>query len=137
MKINRLSLSETIAILELGKGEPCFTVAGSKFWPLSILEDWINSPTNICIAAKEGNKIIGFALTATHAETRKAHLENLYVIPTERGKGVGTHLMRQVLIRAKKRNMHFVSVVTLNKNMQGILHHSGFINYGNWHLKTL
>ena len=82
-----------------------------------------------CIFAERGNNIVGFALFFTTFSTWSGHpgiyLEDLYVIPEERGKGIGKQLLAElarIAIAHGYKRLEFVSL--MNKQSSYNFNHS-------------
>lgn len=63
----------------LGISEPAFCFEEEGFWSEEQLAAWFKSPVDVCVGAFRKKSVLGFALVAVHAPTRKAVLENFLV----------------------------------------------------------
>ncbi|MFP7479429.1 GNAT family N-acetyltransferase [Terribacillus saccharophilus] len=87
----------------------------------------INSdPNNELIVACYGNDIIGvqqitFTPFITYQGGWRATIEGVRTAPIERGKGVGSEMIKWAIHRAKKRRCHLVQLTT-DKNRPEALH---------------
>jgi len=94
MRIIRAKIGDVDAIYELGINVPEFKVGdnASCFWPKEVLLNLIKSKKDIFLVAKDKDKIIGFCIVAVHLPTLKATIENRFVLPEYRGKGVASQM---------------------------------------------
>ncbi|MFJ6414224.1 GNAT family N-acetyltransferase [Terribacillus saccharophilus] len=87
----------------------------------------INSdPNNELIVACYGREIIGvqqitFTPFITYQGGSRATIEGVRTVPSVRGKGVGSELIKWAIQRAKKRGCHIVQLTT-DKNRPEALH---------------
>ncbi|MBI2075024.1 MAG: GNAT family N-acetyltransferase [Candidatus Levybacteria bacterium] len=105
--------------------------------------DVLNSPNNFVFVAQEQQKIVGFATFSVRRVIRYknpiAELDELYVIPEYRKRGVGKTLMEQVLKKAKELNCYRVFIESQYKHEIGHKFYEalGFKNYGYHFIKDL
>lgn len=76
-----------------------------------------SDPNNEVVVACHGNEIIGcqqitFTPYITHQGGWRASIEGVRTSSSERGKGIGTELIRWAIQRAKERGCHMVQLTT-------------------------
>ncbi|WP_370529738.1 N-acetyltransferase family protein [Alkalihalobacillus sp. AL-G] len=92
-----------------------------------------SDPNNELVVACHGNEVIGvqqitFTPYITHQGGWRATIEGVRTSSSERGKGVGTQLIRWAIQRARVRGCHLVQLTT-DKKREEALHfyeHLGF-----------
>lgn len=131
MIIREMTVADIPAIHKMAKDEVGFRVADSQescFWPLVELERWVTSGDDVLLVAEDAGKIVGFVLTTLHRPTGKVTLENQFVLPECRGKGIAKALMGEMEKQLKAKGatyLHFLVKVS-NENM-GAYENMGFV----------
>lgn len=94
-KVIEANLDDVEEIWELGKRIESFLVSleEATFWPKDVLHDCIINDDVIVNVAKREAEIIGFIIANCNKSLRKAEVENIYVKPEHRNKGVGSSLL--------------------------------------------
>ncbi len=130
IKIYNATYGDVDRIYELGKKIQEFRVDDTDncFWPKPVLENLIESQTDIVLCAKLDYKITGFSIATTNLTSRKGTIENCYVISEYHYRGIGRSLMNETLERLKKLGMTYVCsfVETQNTISQNMLKKVGF-----------
>lgn len=69
-------------IYKLGCSEKDFSADGGEncFWPKTTLLRLVDSRSDVCLKLVVNGKIVGFSLVMIHSATRKAIIENFYII---------------------------------------------------------
>jgi ribosomal protein S18 acetylase RimI-like enzyme len=98
--------------------------------------EWLAEPGSfLLIAEDEGGRAIGYALVAIRGADdshltgpRFAELESLAVLEEERGKGIGTALMREVYGRVRERGIEemVIGVLATNDRVKAFYEREGF-----------
>jgi len=103
----------------------------------------IKSKKNFIYVAEDKNKVIGFVTFSVRLVIRYpkpiAELDELFILPTYRRKGVGNMLMCKVLLKAKELNCHRLFIETHYKHEAAHKFYEslGFTNYGYHFIKDL
>ncbi len=81
-KISDIIKDDIKIIHKLGIGEKDFSADGqeNRFWPIQTLERLVESNEDVTLKLVVNEKIVGFSLVMIHSATKKAVLENFYVI---------------------------------------------------------
>lgn len=100
----------------------------SPFWPKDRLYDWVRESDDVLLVAEYDGEIIGYILSQLHELTGKAVLENMYVDPLYRRKGVGTKLVTECLDRLREKDCRYVAALTKtsNETTQEFMQRNGF-----------
>jgi ribosomal protein S18 acetylase RimI-like enzyme len=104
MKIRNATLADIPHIHALGKDQKEFTVAQNtiSFWPEKILKKIIQSTTDWILIAEEASEIQGFIILNYNKNFQKAIIENIYVAPHERRKGIAGKMLSKAIEKIKK-----------------------------------
>lgn len=103
----------------------------------------IKSKNNFIYVAEDKNKVIGFVTFSVRLVIRYpkpiAELDELFILPEYRRKGVGNMLMCKVLSKAKELNCHRLFIETHYKHEAAHKFYEslGFTNYGYHFIKDL
>nr|WP_294991475.1 GNAT family N-acetyltransferase [uncultured Sediminibacterium sp.] len=126
MDFRVLDISDIDALLALGIDQIEFSCGDrSNFWQKDELERWLNSSTNFCTGIFFGSKLIGYCLTHINIEISKVMLENIYVAPEHRRKGVASMLLSNTMKQYQSRwpdsfsRLRFVAL-SLEQNIESI-----------------
>ena len=94
IKIRNMQLKDIDLVYALGSNEPEFKVVNKTkgFWTKDVLENWVNSNTDISLVAESQNKLTGFLLMTYNQTTFKAAWENLFVLSEYRSHGIAQSL---------------------------------------------
>lgn len=117
MRIIRLSEVHVKDVLSLGVSQNEFDCAQlGDFWTEDELISWFKNSVNICIGIYLNEKLLGYCLSHVNYSINKVFLENIYVAPEDRNKGIGTLLLNEVIrlykIEAKYIvNLRYVALV--------------------------
>ena len=98
MIIETASASDVDVICALGRDVGEFEVSAETvgFWPVEVVAEAIESPEAVVIVARDGDAVVGFAIANLNQAFRKAVIENIYVVPSARGGGLGRQLLERV-----------------------------------------
>ena len=103
----------------------------------------IESPTNFIYVAEDEGTLIGLITFSIRNVVRYpqliAELDELYVVPEYREKGLGKHLMETVEIKAKELNCHrmYIESGIRFKGAHAFYEAIGYKNYGYHFIKNL
>jgi ribosomal protein S18 acetylase RimI-like enzyme len=143
MKIRNAQSSDVNAVFKLGNSVKQFEVAKDTvyIWPKKILLKIANSNSDVFLVAEENKNIIGFVIANYNKNFSKATMENIFVAPEFRNKGVGEKLFKSAIDKLKKLKCEYVCglVNTKNKKVISWCVKQGFekgLNF-NWLDKTL
>ena len=100
-------------------------------------DGWDPHPHFTCLVAEDSGKVCGFALyhpTYSTWQGRSLYLEDLYVQPGHRGRGVGTALLARVAAEAVRRDCARLdwSVLTWNEPALHMYEHLGAYRMEEW-----
>ena len=81
---------------------------------LKDLKELSKNPHASVVVAKDGKRVVGMAMLFTMQKVGKrvASVEDVVVLSEYRGKGIGEKLMRGILIEAKRRKLHSLSLTS-------------------------
>lgn len=110
MIIQRICLEDIYKIFDIVNANKSDFLVDDRnfFWSIEQLKDWVETNEDVLLIAKEDDEVIGFALTSYHKATRKAVLENFFILQNWRNKGVGSQLMEEILIQLKNKNVSYI-----------------------------
>ncbi len=117
IKIREARIEEIPEIIALGNKVNEFQVGEevTTFWPKHILENIIRSKTDFLIVAAHRNKIVGFVIANYNPTFGKAIIENIFVAPEYRGKGVSNGLRDYLLKKLKQVGCEYIcTLVEIN-----------------------
>ncbi|MFH0854778.1 MAG: GNAT family N-acetyltransferase [bacterium] len=99
MKIRKAIIADIDRIHALGSTVNEFAVSDETviFWPKHILRNCIESKTDWLLIAEENEAIAGFVIINNSPVFKKAIIENIYVFPQLREKGVAKKLLTTAL----------------------------------------
>jgi len=83
-----------------------------NFWPEDILRNCIAKDDVSFFVAQVDSEIAGFIIANLNKSLRKTEIENIFVKPNFRHRGIGTSLAKKVVEVAKLNKYQFVSVLT-------------------------
>ena len=124
MKIQRLTEQHLDGVLKIEN--ECF----SHPWTRESLENELNNPTSVFYAATDDDEVIGYIGMSTVID--EAYIFNVAVTGSQRKKGIGSALIREVVTYCKKNGFYFVTleVRESNQNAISLYSHFGFIKVG-------
>lgn len=101
IRISPIELSDVENIKKLGDTALEFHVDSEDeepsklFWEEEQLRTWVSMKQDVLLKAenREDRKILGFILTQIHYPTRKAVIENIFVLQELHGHGIGKQLL--------------------------------------------
>lgn len=81
-KINEINEEDIDKVYQLGCSEKDFSADGGEncFWPKATLLRLIKSKDDVALKLVVNDEIVGFSLVMIHPATKKAILENFYVL---------------------------------------------------------
>lgn len=141
MKIRPVDISDYNELMELYNGfvgEDRYTKHDNDSF-----KKVLNSKNNFVYVAEEKNKLIGFATFSVRTVIRYpkpiAELDELYVLPAYRRKGVGQKLMQAILDKAKQSDCFrlFIESHYDHKSAHKLYEKLNFKNYGYHFIKNL
>jgi ribosomal protein S18 acetylase RimI-like enzyme len=112
MNIRRANFDDVEAIHELGKSVSEFAVNDEtvNFWPKDLLASAVQSEDVLALVAEE-DQIVGFLIVNYNRSLKKALIENIYVKPEERGKGVGDALLNEMFKQLPEMGCEYVATL--------------------------
>ena len=78
------------------------------FWPREILKNLVAKNDVLFKIAEIGGEIVGFMILNLNLSLKKGELENMFVEPDFREKGIGKELLREIIAEAKNRGVEFI-----------------------------
>lgn len=89
----------------------------------------IESPSEICLVAKDGDTIAGFFLAHLNLVFSEVYISDVALKPEYRGQGVGTMLMDEARIILKRKNIDWSWALAQQENtaMHKFMEKQGFI----------
>ena len=114
MTIREATIDDLNKIHNLGKTVEEFNVSdeAATFWPKHILRNCIESKTDWLILAEENNEILGFTIVNNSPVFKKAIIENIFVSPQHRKKGVGKKLLAAAVERIRETDCEYICILT-------------------------
>ena len=95
------------------------------FWNYNILKNELQNPNSIYFVAKDkNNNILGFAWILKILD--EADITNIVVKKDYRNKGIGTMLLKHLILEAKKQNLLTITLEVNEKNKNAILLYKKF-----------
>jgi len=96
-----------------------------NFWSYDVLEDELECDNSYVIVAKNSeNIIVGFAGLKVILD--EANIMNIVVKKDYRNKGIGTMLLKHLILEAKKQNLLTITLEVNEKNKNAILLYKKF-----------
>jgi len=82
IKINNIIESDLDELYKLGCAEKDFNSydENTGFWPLETLKNLVNSDIDITLKLVVNNKLVGFTLVMIHPITKKASIDNFFIL---------------------------------------------------------
>jgi ribosomal protein S18 acetylase RimI-like enzyme len=113
MHIRAASIKDTKALNRLGQNVPEFSVNDGtvNFWPEPLLENAILSKDTLIFVAEEKREIIGFIIAAYNEGFKKSTIENIYVAPDSRNKGIGSMLLQRLIENLQQRGCKYIATL--------------------------
>jgi ribosomal protein S18 acetylase RimI-like enzyme len=98
MNIRQAQTTDVSAIYDLGKNVSEFSVNDETviFWPKDLLANAIESDDVLLLVAEDKNVIVGFVIINYSHGLKKALIENIYVHPDMRARGIGDQLLQKM-----------------------------------------
>jgi ribosomal-protein-alanine N-acetyltransferase len=97
-------------------------------WSLGMFVLELSKPSGICLAAIRDGKLVGYLICARYADVW--HLMNIAVDPADRGQGVGTALLEQMVARAGEDAAYTLEVRPSNATAIALYERFGFRSAG-------
>ena len=95
------------------------------FWNYNILKNELQNPNSIYFVAKDkNNNILGFAWILKILD--EPDITNIVVKKDYRNKGIGTMLLKHLILEAKKQNLLTITLEVNEKNKNAILLYKKF-----------
>jgi ribosomal protein S18 acetylase RimI-like enzyme len=100
----------------------------TPFWPADRLREWVQADEDVLLVAEAGGDVVGYFLSHHHETTGTAYIENLFVDPPYRRRGIGTELLETGVERIVARGGRYIAALTKTHNepMQNLLREAGF-----------
>ncbi len=83
-----------------------------NFWPEAILRACIDKEDVVFLVAVLEDETVGFIIVNLNKSLSKALIENIFVVPTLRGQGIGSRLVKDAINAVKSNRYQFISVLT-------------------------
>ncbi|MDO8507391.1 MAG: GNAT family N-acetyltransferase [bacterium] len=136
MIIREAKISDIAEIRKLGANVYEFSTTEEvvTFWPEHILRNCVESKTDWLLVAEKDSEIIGFIICNNSRVFKKAVIENVFVSPLHRKKGVGKKLLESLLAKIQLTDCEYVAVATGDNNNTAISFYvkNGFNRGGNF-----
>ncbi|GHU42228.1 hypothetical protein FACS1894190_11310 [Spirochaetia bacterium] len=133
VKIKRPSTIDSLAISTYLRHYFFDCASLDDFWTNGEVRNWILNEDDYCAGAYLNDELIGFCLTHYHKETRKVHLENVFVVEKYRRNGIANKLLADAIMfySKKTKKVRYVGLVNAeNIASTKLLEKNGFA-YGN------
>lgn len=85
-----------------------------NFWNYNILKNELKNSSSIYLCCKSNYKILGFAGITIILDT--AELNNIVIKKTERGKGLSSLLLKELIASAKAKNCKYINLEVASTN---------------------
>ena len=128
MKIREAKIKDIDEILSIGNkiGEFRISEGLINFWPRHILQNCIKSKTDLLIVAEKEYKIIGFIVVNYNNTFKKAIIENIYIVPKFRKRGIAKQLLDIAIEKVISLKCEYICALTNNKEAIDFYKRSGF-----------
>lgn len=132
MKIREAITADIDKIHILGNSVNEFNVSNEvvTFWPKHILHNCIVSETDYMLIAEEKNKIIGFIIINNSPVFKKAIIENIFVSPHLRRRGVAKKLLTAAINKVVSTDCEYICTLTENNSNAADFYISNGFNKG-------
>ena len=122
MKIRDANLQDINSIVNLGKNVKEFDTTKKvvSFWPRHIIENCINSESDILLVAEENNKLVGFIIVQNSISFKKAVIENIFVHQDYRNKGIAQLLLHKAIDKLKELKCEYIVTLVKEDNEKSI-----------------
>ncbi len=122
MEIKPATLEDVSEIITLGNSVNEFQVSDQvvTFWPEKVLADCIKNKQNPIFIAVENKQIVGFVIANYNPSFKKAIVENIFVDPSFRGRGIGKSLLNNLLNRLKELGCEYICSLIEIKDESGV-----------------
>jgi len=128
--IRTATLNDVGTIHRLGESVSEFSVSGTTvtFWPEDVLQDAIESDDVVVLVAEDQQQIVGFIIASYSRGLLKTTIENIYVIPENRSKGLGDKMLATLLQVLSERKCEYVATLipTDARNALSLYERAGF-----------
>ena len=131
--IREARLGDVEGILQLGNTVSEFQVSDDviTFWPEHIVKKIVSSKTDFIIVAVERKHIVGFIIANYNPTFGKAIIENIYVDPLYRGKGVSDRLRDYLLEKLRSVGCEYVCTLVESAGRDAITSYERYgFNHG-------
>ena len=114
IEIRKAQLEDVPVIYRVGEHVDEFHTSDQapNFWPEAVLEECIGKDDVYFFAAISNSEVVGFIIANINNSLSKVLIENIFVRPDSRGRGIGTNLAKKVVESAKSDKYQFISVLT-------------------------
>lgn len=111
--VREANIKDVDAIYEIGKDVSEFSVNNEtvNFWPREILLRGVKSDDVITLIAAKNDRIIGFLIANCNSSLKKSTIENIYVLPEERGFNIGQSLLNKLFSILQTKKYQYVSTL--------------------------
>ena len=112
MTVRPATTTDVSSIHELGQSVAEFSVNDETvtFWPKELLENAVQSEDVIVLVAEE-EIVIGFIIANYNHSLKKAIIENVFVVPEMRGKGVADKLVEHMLTALFEKGCEYIATL--------------------------
>lgn len=127
-----MSLSDLDEVIQIGTNTKQLQIDDSKnmFYDHKSLTRAINSPTELCLIAKDNNNTLaGFFLANINEVFKEVYICNLALKPEYRGQGIGQMFMTTArkILQPKKIDWSWALVQDDNINMHKFMEKQGYV----------
>lgn len=114
IEIRNAKSEDVSAVYALGERVDEFHTSDQApmFWPKAVLRTCIDKDDVYFLVAISGEEIVGFIIVNLNKNLSKALIENIFVKPNFRGRGIGLSLTERAVSLAKLDRYQFISVLT-------------------------
>ena len=118
MIIREATINDIDKIHRLGEHVDEFNTTDEvvTFWPKHILSNCIKSKSDWLLVAEENSEIIGFIICNNSPIFKKAVIENVFVSPQHRKKGVGKKLLDTLLGKIATTDCEYIVIFAEDDN---------------------
>jgi len=105
----------------MGKAVTEFAVTDNTvtFWPKTVLDNAVGSDDIVMLVA-EDDGVAGFLIAQYSYGLKKAVIENVYVHPDKRGRGIDDSLLKRALEILREKGCEFVSTQVPSGTQAGV-----------------
>jgi ribosomal protein S18 acetylase RimI-like enzyme len=122
IEIREAQSEDVSTIYKLGRDVNEFHTSDQapNFWPKEVLQNCIGKEDVYFFVATTGNEVVGFIIANRNKSLRKVEIENIFVSPDSRRRGIGSDLAGKVVAAAKTDQIQFISALTPPSDLAAI-----------------